>query len=141
MTPIKNRKDLEFAYSFRRYLQHHDFSDTPLLPGQPDARPELIRELSEAIHAYHRKQAERELANSDRRIVHDDNIDGYCLRIDMLDDFGSIDEARAWFEEYEVIHYRPSYYDCTGQMFTSWYRIFRHPDGHYIAYHYIACDC
>ena len=141
MTPIKSRKDLEFAYSFRRFLQQHDFSDMPLQPGQPDARPELIRELSEAIHAYHRKQTERELANSDRRVVKDYGIDGCIIRIDMLDDFGSIDEARAWFEEYEVIHYRPSYYDCTGQCFTGWYSIFRHPDGHYIAYHRIAVDC
>lgn len=140
MTPIKTRKDLEFAYSFRRYLQREQHK-LPLLPGQEDATPELIRELSEAIHAYNRKQEEARLANSDRRVVKDDGIDGCIIRIDMLDDFDSIDEARAWFEEYEYIHYRPTYYDCTGQCFTGWYSIFRHPDGHFIAYHRIAVDC
>lgn len=137
---IRSTKDLTFAYSFRRFLQTEK-GKLPLLPGQKDATDDLIREMSTAIHKYNRKQARRAAAERDRRIVKDYGIDGFILRIDMLNDFDSIDEARAWFEEYEVLHYRPTYYDCTGQLFTQWYRIFRHPDGHLIAYHSVACDC
>lgn len=133
---IRCTEDLRRGYSWLRMLQEHvdEFDDKRLTR-------ELIRDQKRAIRKYYRQQAERELANSDRRVIKDDGIDGCIIRIDMLDDFGSIDEARAWFEEYEYIHYQPSYYDCTGQCFTGWYSIFQHPDGHYIAYHRIACDC
>lgn len=139
MTTINNKRDLKFAYSMYRFLE------SELRRGvgfdNPDAVRGAIADEKRAIRAYYRRAEERRLANSDRRIVKDDGIDGCIVRIDMLEDFGSIDEARAWFEEYEYIHYRPSPYDCTGQCFTSWYDIFRHPDGHFIAYHRIACDC
>lgn len=132
---ITSTKDLKFAYSFRRFLQEER-------PGDPKLTDDLIREMSEAIHKYNRKQALRAAAESDRRIVKDYGIDGFVLRIDLPEELRSKDEARAWFEEYEVLRYRPTYYDCTGQLFTSWYSIFKHPTkDHFIAYHSVACDC
>ena len=138
---ITSTKDLKFAYSFRRFLQTEK-GKLPLLPGSKDCTDDLIREMSEAIHKYNRKQALRTAAESDRRIVKDYGIDGFVLRIDLPEELRSKDEARAWFEEYEVLHYRPTYYDCTGQLFTQWYSIFKHPtEDHFIAYHSVACDC
>ena len=50
------------------------------------------------------------------------------------------EEAIEYFEEYERLHYYPSPYDCTGQRFTSWYKVFRKPNGEWWHYHCISMD-
>lgn len=73
-----------------------------------------------------------------RRTFHAD-YDG-CIEVFPLPK--SIDNAKdaeQWFMEEEYIHYHPTYYDCTGQAFTSWYKIFRKADGFW-AYHWICRD-
>ena len=134
---IRCTEDLRRGYSWLRMLQEHvgEFDDKRIIR-------ELIRDQKQAIRKYYRRQEETRLANSDRRIVKDNGIDGFVLRIDLLEDLHSIDEARAWFEEYEYIHYDPAPWDCTGQLFTSWYSIFKHPtEDRFIAYHCVARDC
>ena len=47
--------------------------------------------------------------------------------------------AREWFEYNEYMHIRPSMYDCTGQLFTSWYKIIER-NGRFYAYHCVSLD-
>ena len=45
-------------------------------------------------------------------------------------------EMRAFFHRR---HYYPSAYDCTGQAFTSWYKVFAR-GGRFWAYHRVSVD-
>ena len=53
------------------------------------------------------------------------------------------DTAEEAEQEFRCKHHReywPTYYDCTGQWFTYWHRIFK-INGKYVLYHSIQCDC
>ena len=51
----------------------------------------------------------------------------------------TMDAAEREFEDYHRKTCIPSIYDCTGQLFTEWYRIF-HINGRYVLYHSIGMD-
>ena len=51
----------------------------------------------------------------------------------------TMDEAVSYFEDYEYRPYYPSAYDCTGQAFTSWYKVFVR-GGRFWAYHRVSVD-
>lgn len=67
-------------------------------------------------------------------------MDGYVLKFPLPENITSAEDADEYFREYEYLYYRPSAYDCTGQHFTSWYKIFRKPDGRFWAYHSVSVD-
>ena len=52
----------------------------------------------------------------------------------------SLDEAIRIFEDNYEMRCANSPYDCTGQMFTVWYKLVKR-QGMWYAYHYIDCDC
>lgn len=52
----------------------------------------------------------------------------------------SLDEATRIFEDNYEMRCANSPYDCTGQMFTVWYKLVKRQEMWY-AYHYIGCDC
>ena len=52
----------------------------------------------------------------------------------------SLDEAIRIFEDNYEMRCANSPYDCTGQMFTVWYKLVKRQRMWY-AYHYIGCDC
>lgn len=52
----------------------------------------------------------------------------------------SLDEAIRIFEDNYEIRCANSPYDCTGQMFTVWYKLVKR-QGMWYAYHYIGRDC
>ena len=52
----------------------------------------------------------------------------------------SLDEAIRIFEDNYEMRCANSPYDCTGQMFTVWYKLVKR-QGMWYAYHYIGCDC
>jgi hypothetical protein len=52
----------------------------------------------------------------------------------------SLDEATRIFEDNYEMRCANSPYDCTGQMFTVWYKLVKR-QGMWYAYHYIGCDC
>ncbi len=76
---------------------------------------------------------------SERRIIQDDGIDGYTGLLPLPEYIETMDEAVSYFEDYEYRHYYPSAYDCTGQAFTSWYKIFVR-GGRFWAYHRVSVD-
>ncbi len=50
------------------------------------------------------------------------------------------EEVEEWFRDNYYRTYCDRGYDCTGQLFTSWYKIFL-VDGKWIIYHCITVDC
>lgn len=76
---------------------------------------------------------------SERRIIQDDGIDGYTELLPLPEYIETMDEAVSYFEDYEYRNYYPSAYDCTGQAFTSWYKVFVR-GGHFWAYHRVSVD-
>ena len=93
-----------------------------------------------------RKWAHRETAVDvgmgfmvERRIVKEDGIDGYVELVSIPDVFDTEEAADAFFKDFLYISCRPSMYDCTGQAFTSWYKLFKRR-GQFYAYHRIALD-
>lgn len=76
---------------------------------------------------------------SERRIIHGDGIDGYTELLPLPEYIETMDEAVSYFEDYEYRPYYPSAYDCTGQTFTSWYKVFVR-GGRFWAYHRVSVD-
>ena len=74
-----------------------------------------------------------------RRLVKDDGIDGYVELVSIPDVFDTADAADEFFRDFLYMECRPSMYDCTGQAFTGWYKLFKR-HGRYHAYHSVAVD-
>lgn len=134
MTPIiHNSYDLRNAYSWLRLL-----TCTRDSAGRPEVIDDRIREYKVAIRKYHRQQRVR--ADRAPVLVRDDGIDGYVIRQPLLRALQSLEEADEYFRENEYIHYQYGPYDCTGQAFTRWYKVYRANDGRYWAYHSVGFD-
>ena len=86
-----------------------------------------------------RKEIKREEDRTkDRRIIKGD-WDFYLVKIYCPEWIETMEDAEEWFndcERIEMIYYP---WDCTGQWFTSWHRIFC-VNGKWICYHDVAMD-
>ena len=120
MLKINSYTDLNVAYEF---LELYDEC------GMSQKAADLKREM--------RKFSSRPV--SERRIIQDDGIDGYTELLPLPEYIGTMDEAVSYFEDYEYRPYYPSAYDCTGQAFTSWYKVFVR-GGRFWAYHRVSVD-
>ena len=126
MFPIRNKHDLRLAYELLN-----------LLSGRPSFDP---RSIKAGIRAY-LKSDDGRFPNfgRERRIVCDDGIDGYLELVELPEAVTDEADARDYFGA--CIEIRPLLcaYDCTGQAFTSWYKLFKRR-GHYFAYHQVCFD-
>ena len=93
----------------------------------------IIVDYKKEIRAYVNKKT------SDRRIIKEYGIDGYIELIALPERLTDLENAIEYFEDVEKIYYRPTYYDCTGQAFTSWYKVFKRND-RFFAYHSVCFD-
>lgn len=86
------------------------------------------------------KRANREYTHreSDRRMIKVD-MDGCILLIECPDWVETRMDAEEWFYSEEERTYIPSPYDCTGQQFTCWYKLFKR-NGKWMCYHDIGID-
>lgn len=67
------------------------------------------------------------------------NLGDTCVYLIRLGEFKNLFEADDYFMWNEYHEYIPSAYDCTGQLFTNWYYIFKR-HGIYYAYHSVSLD-
>lgn len=95
----------------------------------------IVKELKRDIRGFFRKEKEK----LQRRLVKDNGIDGYIVLMQLPSFLNSKEDAAVYFEENEVMTCRPSIYDCTGQAFTSWYKIVER-SGSLWAYHSVCFD-
>lgn len=121
---ITNNKDLKFWYIYLKSVKDGDL---------PCINVELVKECKKAVREYTHRPVPVER-------IFDADIDGMTSVYPLPETIRTEQDAEEYFNDYEHIHYRPTYYDCTGQLFTSWYKIFKRHD-HFWVYHRIARDC
>ena len=106
------------------------------LKKQPNSKPEKVEALIIDMKRQLRANSKR---MDDRQIVRD-GCDSFVAKFPLPEYITTREDAVEYFNEYEYIRMIPSAYDCTGQRFTSWYKIFQKPDGRFWAYHCIEFD-
>lgn len=127
---IRNRNDLELAYRILYTMADTIANATGMDKDKAEGLTKTsnyIIELKRSIRAYQHKA-------SDRRCIQCD-YDGYVELVEVPD----VSDLEAWFDDNERLTYRPSAYDCTGQLFTVWHKFFRR-NGHMMMYHRVAAD-
>ena len=102
-----------------------------------DVNKELVVAMKREVRFRNRMD---DAADATSRVVRNDS-DGYTVLIVMADEDTFTDEAEAdaYFEDRFFIQMAPSQYDCTGKLFTSWYKCFRR-HGKWMAYHSVSAD-
>ena len=83
---------------------------------------------------------EEERTKDPYRVYVIDRGDDYIEKLVGDYDGETREEVEEWFRDNYYRTYCDRGYDCTGQLFTSWYKIFL-VDGKWIIYHCIAIDC
>ena len=73
------------------------------------------------------------------KIVKDYGIDGFIELVEMPGHIRTESEAERFFKDHLYLHYHPRDYDCTGQSFTGWYKLFKR-NGKWFAYHSVNVD-
>lgn len=119
------------------------FETIRFLSGEVEKYPELKETLAKYKHRLRHDMAQEEMRHFQA---------GYCVKdfgdgsiILLLPIMGtyfntSLNEAIRIFEDNYKLRCANSPYDCTGQMFTIWYKLVKR-QGMWYAYHYIGCDC
>lgn len=125
---VQNVLDLKVAYEELRFLQE-------FLPvsTKPSAVKEHIMKLKRSIREYGHSEA------PSREIVQDYGFDGYILKVQLPEWVATKEEAEEYMEENEKITMPSTPWDCTGQAFTNWYKVFN-TNGSWRAYHSISFD-
>ena len=116
---IKNKKDLRCEYMLMR-----------LAKGR---YPDLEKEAKRDIREYYKRQA-----GKDRRVIHG-NFDYFIELVELPEFIETQDMVDEYFEENIRLVYIPSQYDCTGQLFTNWYKPVKRNDRWYV-YHSVSMD-
>lgn len=129
MIAIQNDYDFCTGYMILDYLKDRLGEEG----GNTHRRRKRIVELKRNLRRY----AHRE-TGFEPRIIQEDS-DGFVLLQRLPDDFRDLAQATDFFERFMTYEYRPSPYDCTGQRFTSWFKVFRRNGGYY-AYHAVSVD-
>lgn len=107
------------------------------LKKQPGSKPEKIESRIVEMKRQLRARSKRV---DDRQIVRDNGPDDVIVKFPLPEYIETRQDAVEYFKEYEYIRMIPSAYDCTGQRFTAWYKLFQKPDGRFWAYHCIGMD-
>lgn len=129
---VRNNRDLKNAYEILSIYKE-------LLSECGKLEPEKMKSVNEKIAEQKREIRKFYKESSDRRLVKDDGIDGYVLLIELPETLGNMQDAEEYFEERETISEMPSMFDCTGQAFTSWFKVFKRRD-RFMAYHSVCFD-
>lgn len=98
------------------------------------AKDEIIKKKRKIRDIY-----KQENEKPERHIVHDNGIDGYIELLQLPEEITTKETADEWFQYNKYMEYVPSAFDCTGQRFTSWYKLVER-NGRWWAYHCISVD-
>lgn len=121
---IRNERDLRDAYWFLSVEKELGCS-----------AGKIAKKIKTAIREWNHRP------ESDRKVVYTYGGcgDSVIYKINCPVWVENEEDAEYWFDNEERMTYRWSPYDCTGQLFTSWHRIF-HINGKWICYHSVSCD-
>ena len=122
MINIRSKSDAEFAWYFLKTIEK---DKTPV-------NPEALVELKRSVREYsHKPIVEGEHVIGDW----DDIVRVYPLPERIT----SKESAEEYFEEFERVQYVPSPWDCTGQWWTTRYKVFKR-NGNWWVYHFMSHD-
>lgn len=131
MFEIKNDSKLQAAYIFLR-----DMETANVFSAEHKAsRDILVVNIKREIRAYTHRPTE------DSRIVEERGCDGYIELVQLPDELDKAHKeiAADWFRANRYLEFYPTPYDCSGQKFTNWFKLFRRR-GHWFAYHSVSID-
>lgn len=130
MFDIKDNGILRDAYALLMFMQ----SDIPASAEKKAAVKNLAATVKREIRSYNNRPA------SNVRIISAD-YDGRLDLVRLPDELDRMHKevAADWFCEHCYLESYIGHYDCTGQEFTSWYKLFRR-QGHWFAYHKVCRD-
>ena len=136
---IRDSKDLRFKYETLLWLKKIKDKYYSLDIDSYNDSVKEIKKIKREIRDYYKRESERK-----ERFIRDDGIDGSIVLIELPGEINSVkidsfELAEEYFKAYEYRTYRPSMYDCTGQIFTSWYKIIKRNNKFY-AYHCVSFD-
>lgn len=120
MFTISNDKDLRLAYSLIR------------ISNVPDS---FIVSLKKEIRRINAIKQE----NNNIPTYLSESLDHYIEKIKLPEKIKDKESASNYFIKYYYLHYTPTYYDCTGQRFTNWYKIYK-MNNRWVAYHSVSVD-
>lgn len=132
---VNNYADLRIAYDLLGFL-NEEYCDRNFDRNRNDSIGLRIRRTKQEIRDFYRRQETG--SNSHVRIIKSD-FDNQIVLITLPDFVDSEEYAEEYFMGREYIRAIPSQYDCTGQLFTAWYKIFQR-NGRWMAYHCICMD-
>ena len=132
---IRDSEDLRFKYATLLWLKKIKDKYYSL---DIDSYNDSVKEIKREIRDYYKRGEKKE------RLIKDYGIDGVIVLFEFPSEINSIkidsfELAEEYFKAYEYRRYKPSMYDCTGQSFTSWYKIIKRNNKFY-AYHCISFD-
>lgn len=122
---MKSYRDVSVWLTLLRYAESQ---------GKPMDNEKYI-EIKRAIRRFYKKVCDR-ASRDEYKFGH---FDSYTHRYPLPEWIKTKDEAVEYMEENEVMECRPSMYDCTGQLFTSGYKVFER-NGRWNVYHHISMD-
>ena len=126
---IRNTRELKINYQMIDVYN----SLKPETPDQERILREQVCKLKREIREYNRKPVD------EARIIRDDGFDSCIVLIPLPERIKTKEAAHDYFMDTEYRECRPSMYDCTGQIFTHWFKIIsRH--GRFWAYHSMGMD-
>jgi len=126
MKRFVQRKNLRFW--LKEMHRTHGFVNLPRPMAKEDA-DELKRQIRAFLKPFVSK-----------RVIISDDGDRCIIKLPLPSEIKTAEDADEYFMQNEYIEYEPTYYDCTGQLFTAWYKIFQKPNGEFWAYHSIHRD-
>lgn len=145
MTKIETDRDFRIGWEILCTFKNSQFESG----GDIEHRMKCITELKRNLRQYASRGTAVDVGMGfmcERRIVKDYGIDGYVELVSIPKVFDTLEDnaeggpgAETFFKSFLKIHTRPSMYDCTGQAFTNWYKLFKR-HGQFWAYHGVGVD-
>ena len=126
---IANNADLKVAYEELIFWEND-----PRLKDNALINDRIIK-LKERIRDYFRRINQR----TGRLVKWDPDGDGEIWLEELPETIKTEQAAEDWFLYHKYREATPSPYDCTGQLFTAWYKIFKRNEK-YVVYHRICRD-
>lgn len=132
MFSITDNERLRDAYTLLAFIR----DDVPTTTAeQKSGMAAFMVSIKREIRAYNNRP------EPDSRIVEEHGMDGYIELVQLpaeLDDAHKADAAD-WFRATRYLEFFPTPYDCSGQKFTNWFKLFQRR-GHWFAYHSVGID-
>ena len=124
---VRNTHDVKLAFEFLNLIK--ELSEN--FPAKDFLNDSATIETKKSLRQFLKRIPSERIIKGD--------VDGYVSLIELPERIKDKVTATDYFEDQERLVYVPSPYDCTGQKFTCWYKLFERR-GRWMAYHCVGLD-